>query len=228
MAVKRTLASKEWLVVTYLSHFSRFIDDPEAPPQVTAGGIAQTTAFKRSDVDAILKTLIQEGYIRSWSHLIRGEPGKRTVFFLTIDGEKLAMYIMDEAKEFIGQVMPQYLRRIRHYQDEVPLFTRYQIESQIESVFQRAVSLPSGGAIVIDHSEALTSIDVNSARATKGADIEETALNTNLEAADEIARQLRLRDVGGEWRRANPGMDSLPQRAHFELLAVASSAATFD
>jgi ribonuclease E len=103
----------------------------------------------------------------------------------------------DQALEFITQVMPRYEKRMKLYQDEVPLFSRYQIESQIESVFQREVRLPSGGAIVIDHTEALTSIDINSARATKGADIEETALNTNLEAADEIARQLRLRDLGG-------------------------------
>jgi len=102
-----------------------------------------------------------------------------------------------EACEFIEQVMPQYSRKIRHYQDEVPLFSRYQIESQIESAFQREVRLPSGGAIVIDHTEALTSVDINSARATRGSDIEETALNTNLEAADEVARQLRLRDMGG-------------------------------
>ncbi|MCF6283368.1 MAG: ribonuclease E [Candidatus Polarisedimenticolaceae bacterium] len=105
--------------------------------------------------------------------------------------------VFQEASEFIGQVMPQYSKKLRQYQDEVPLFTRYQIESQIESAFQREVRLPSGGAIVIDHTEALTSIDINSGRATKGADIEETALNTNLEAADEIARQLRLRDLGG-------------------------------
>jgi ribonuclease E len=102
-----------------------------------------------------------------------------------------------EACEFIQQVMPKYLKRIRHYEDEIPLFTRYQIESQIESAFQREVRLPSGGSIVIDHTEALTSVDINSARATKGSDIEETALNTNLEAADEVARQLRLRDMGG-------------------------------
>ena len=105
--------------------------------------------------------------------------------------------VHDEACDFIKHVMPNYLRKIRKYDDEVPLFTRYQIESQIESAFQREVRLPSGGAIVIDHTEALTSIDINSARATKGADIEETALNTNLEAADEIGRQLRLRDLGG-------------------------------
>jgi len=94
-------------------------------------------------------------------------------------------------------VMPHNERKLRRYEDRVPLFSRYQIESQIESAFQRDVRLPSGGSIVIDHTEALTSIDINSARATKGSDIEETALNTNLEAADEIARQLRLRDLGG-------------------------------
>ncbi|MCU7876817.1 MAG: ribonuclease E [Candidatus Thiodiazotropha sp. (ex Lucinoma borealis)] len=105
--------------------------------------------------------------------------------------------VFSQAERFINQVMPQYGKKMRHYDDEVPLFSRYQIESQIESAFQREVSLPSGGAIVIDHTEALTSIDINSARATKGADIEETALNTNLEAADEVARQLRLRDLGG-------------------------------
>jgi len=105
--------------------------------------------------------------------------------------------VYERAENFIRQVMPQNLKKLRLYQDEVPLFTRYQIETQIESAFQREVRLPSGGSIVIDHTEALTSIDINSARATKGADIEETALNTNLEAADEIARQLRLRDLGG-------------------------------
>ncbi|MGB5495858.1 MAG: ribonuclease E, partial [Sedimenticolaceae bacterium] len=105
--------------------------------------------------------------------------------------------IYAQAQQFIEQVMPKYLRKLRLYEDEVPLFSRYQIESQIESAFRRELRLPSGGSIVIDHSEALTSIDINSARATKGADIEETALNTNLEAADEVARQLRLRDLGG-------------------------------
>ncbi len=100
-------------------------------------------------------------------------------------------------QNFLKQVMPHFLNKARLYQDSVPLFSRYQIESQIESAYNREVSLPSGGAVVIDYTEALTSIDINSARATKGSDIEETALNTNLEAADEIARQLRLRDLGG-------------------------------
>jgi ribonuclease E len=105
--------------------------------------------------------------------------------------------IYDKARDFMTQVMPHNLDKLKLYQDSTPLFNRYQIESQIESAFQREVSLPSGGAIVIDHTEALLSIDINSARATKGSDIEETALNTNLEAADEIARQLRIRDLGG-------------------------------
>ncbi len=103
----------------------------------------------------------------------------------------------EEAREFVEQVMPHNLKKLKFYTDLVPLFTRYQIESQIESAFAHAVTLPSGGSIVIDHTEALVSIDINSARATKGSDIEATALNTNLEAADEIARQLRLRDLGG-------------------------------
>ncbi len=105
--------------------------------------------------------------------------------------------IFEEAKLHIGLVRPDFVERVKLYDSEVPLFTHFQIESQIESAFQREVRLPSGGSIVIDPTEALTSIDINSARATKGGDIEETALNTNLEAADEIARQLRLRDLGG-------------------------------
>ena len=102
-----------------------------------------------------------------------------------------------QATDFVSQVMPQYKSRIRKYDDNIPMFNRFQIESQIETAFQREVRLPSGGSIVIDPTEALISIDINSARATRGSDIEETALNTNLEAADEIARQLRLRDMGG-------------------------------
>ena len=102
-----------------------------------------------------------------------------------------------QACDFVGMVMPQYLKKIQRYEDNIPLFNRFQIESQIETAFQREVRLPSGGSIVIDPTEALVSIDINSARATRGSDIEETALNTNLEAADEVARQLRLRDMGG-------------------------------
>jgi ribonuclease E len=102
-----------------------------------------------------------------------------------------------EASDFVGLVMPQYKERIKRYEDPIPMFNRFQIEAQIETAFQREVRLPSGGSIVIDPTEALVSIDINSAKATRGGDIEETALQTNLEAADEIARQLRLRDMGG-------------------------------
>ena len=102
-----------------------------------------------------------------------------------------------QACDFVSQVMPKYAPRIQLYEDSIPMFNRFQIESQIETAFQREVRLPSGGSIVIDPTEALISIDINSARATRGSDIEETALNTNLEAADEVARQLRLRDMGG-------------------------------
>ncbi len=105
--------------------------------------------------------------------------------------------VYERIRQHIHDVRPDFLSRVKKYDGEIPLFSHYQIESQIESAFQREVKLPSGGSIVIDPTEALTSIDINSARATKGGDIEETALNTNLEAADEIARQLRLRDLGG-------------------------------
>ncbi|MGD8385033.1 MAG: Rne/Rng family ribonuclease, partial [Lysobacterales bacterium] len=105
--------------------------------------------------------------------------------------------VYNDAREFMQQVMPHNLGKLKLYKDPVPLFSRYQIESQIESAFARTVHLPSGGAVVFDHTEALLSIDINSARATKGSDIEETAHNTNMEAAEEIARQLRLRDLGG-------------------------------
>lgn len=109
--------------------------------------------------------------------------------------DKTSVY--EEALDFVKQVIPQYQNKIRLYEDSVPLFNRFQIESQIETAFQREVKLPSGGSIVIDPTEALVSIDINSSRSTRGGDIEETAFNTNLEAADEIARQLRLRDIGG-------------------------------
>lgn len=102
-----------------------------------------------------------------------------------------------EALEFVEQVMPHNKRKLKHYTDDTPLFNRYQIESQIENAYERTIRLPSGGALVIDQTEALTAVDVNSARATRGGDIEETAFNTNVEAAEEVARQLRLRDLGG-------------------------------
>ncbi len=105
--------------------------------------------------------------------------------------------IFDQAQQFMNHVMPETANRVKRYRDDAPLFSRFQIEHQIETAFSRTVNLPAGGAIVIDHTEALVSVDVNSARATRGSDIEETATRTNLEAADEIARQMRLRDLGG-------------------------------
>lgn len=118
---------------------------------------------------------------------------RRDIGEILIDSET----IFERAKQHISLIRPDFLNRVKLYKSEIPLFTHFQIESQIESAFQREVRLPSGGSIVIDPTEALTSIDINSAKATKGGDIEETALQTNLEAADEIARQLRLRDLGG-------------------------------
>jgi len=105
--------------------------------------------------------------------------------------------VYEQAQQFMAHVMPEHASRVKRYRDDAPLFSRFQIEHQIESAYARTVQLPSGGAIVIDHTEALVSVDVNSARAIKGGDIEETATRTNLEAADEVARQMRLRDLGG-------------------------------
>jgi ribonuclease E len=105
--------------------------------------------------------------------------------------------IYEQAKQFMDHVMPEHAARVKRYRDDAPLFSRFQIEHQIESAYSRTVQLPSGGAIVIDHTEALVSVDVNSARSIRGGDIEETATRTNLEAADEVARQMRLRDLGG-------------------------------
>ena len=173
---------------------------------VRTAGVGRNTEELQWDLDYLLKLweaikassetgkapflIYQESdvIIRSIRDHLRADIGE-----IVVDDPK----VYRNAEEFMKQVMPHNLKKLRLYQDEVPLFTRYQIESQIESVFQREVRLPSGGSLVIDHGEALTAIDINSARATKGADIEETALNTNLEAADEIARQLRLRDLGG-------------------------------
>jgi len=126
--------------------------------------------------------------IRALRDYLRNDIGE-----ILIDSEEL----YNDAREFVQQVMPQNLRKLKLYSDTVPLFSRFQIETQIENAYERSVRLPSGGSIVIDQTEALTSIDINSAKATKGGDIEETAFNTNCEAAVEVARQLRIRDAGG-------------------------------
>ena len=127
-------------------------------------------------------------FIRALRDYLRSDIGE-----ILIDEESL----YNDAREFMQQVMPNALRKLKMYRDDTPLFSRYQIETQIQSVFDRQVRLPSGGSIVVDQTEALTAIDINSSKATKGSDIEETAFNTNLEAAVEIARQLRIRDAGG-------------------------------
>jgi ribonuclease E len=147
-------------------------------------------------IDAVAKTqtgallIYQEGslVIRAIRDYFSADIGE-----LLIDTDD----VYEQAKQFMAHVMPGSVHAIKRYRDDVPLFSRFQIEHQIESAYSRNVSLPSGGAVVIDHTEALVAVDVNSGRATKGQDIEETALKTNLEAADEIARQLRLRDLGG-------------------------------
>ena len=126
--------------------------------------------------------------IRALRDYLRNDIGE-----ILIDHEEL----YQDAREFVQQVMPNNLRKLKLYQDTTPLFSRFQIETQIENAFERSVRLPSGGSIVIDQTEALTAIDINSSKATKGSDIEETAFNTNCEAAVEIARQLRIRDAGG-------------------------------
>ena len=173
---------------------------------VRTAGIGRSSEALQWDLDYLLKlwnsilaastdcrapTLIyQENdvVVRAIRDYLRDDIGE-----VLIDGQQA----FDEARDFVERVMPHHKERIKRYQDGTPLFTRYQIESQIETAFQHQVKLPSGGSVVIDPTEALVSIDINSARATKGADIEETALTTNLEAAREITRQLRLRDVGG-------------------------------
>jgi ribonuclease E len=126
--------------------------------------------------------------IRALRDYLRNDIGE-----ILIDHEEL----YQDAREFVQQVMPNNLRKLKLYTDTTPLFSRFQIETQIENAFERTVRLPSGGSIVIDQTEALTAIDINSSKATKGSDIEETAFNTNCEAAVEIARQLRIRDAGG-------------------------------
>lgn len=176
------------------------------------GAIVRTAGLGRSaeelqwDLDYLMtlwKAIQQAGQEKSAPFLIYQESNviiravrdylRQDINDVLIDNENA----YNEAMAFVQQVMPHYQSKIKLYKDSVPLFNRYQIESQIETAFQREVKLPSGGSIVIDPTEALVSIDINSSRATKGSDIEETALNTNLEAADEIARQLRLRDSGG-------------------------------
>lgn len=173
---------------------------------VRTAGVGRSTEELQWDLDyqAAIWTAIQEAASSRPAPFLVYQESNIIVralrdYFRSDIGEIIAdeQATFDQSSEFIKMYMPQNQRKLKLHTDDVPLFNRYQIESQIESAFRREVRLPSGGALVIDHTEALISIDINSARATKGSDIEETATNTNLEAADEIARQLRLRDLGG-------------------------------
>src|SRR5690554_1606637 len=173
---------------------------------VRTAGIGRTPEELQADLDYL---------VRLWGAITRASDDRSAPCLLLQESNVIIRAIRDylrpdigeilidtpqayeEAINFVEQVMPAVQHKFKLYEDTTPLFNRFQIETQIESAFQREVKLPSGGSIVIDPTEALVSIDINSSRATKGSDIEETALNTNLEAADEVARQLRLRDMGG-------------------------------
>jgi ribonuclease E len=173
---------------------------------IRTAGIGRESEELQSDIDSLIK---------QWEAIRKASAEKPAPFlifqesnaairavrdYLKQDIEEIIIdnrEIFEKVKSYISQVKPDFFEKIKFYEDKIPLFSFYQIEKQIESAYLRSVHLPSGGSIVIDHTEALVSIDVNSARATGGGDIEETALNTNLEAVDEIARQLRLRDIGG-------------------------------
>ncbi|OZB20248.1 MAG: ribonuclease E [Marinobacter sp. 34-60-7] len=173
---------------------------------VRTAGIGRTTEELQWDLDYLVQfweAITQAAGERKAPFLIHQESNviiravrdylRQDIGEVLIDAED----VYEDVLSFVRAVMPTFENKIKLYKDEIPLFSRYQIEGQIETAFQREVKLPSGGSIVIDPTEALVSIDINSSRATKGHDIEETALQTNLEAADEIARQLRLRDMGG-------------------------------
>ncbi len=183
------------------------VDVPEGMGTIVrTAGVGRSTEELQWDLDyqcAIWKAIQEASSDRPAPFLVYQESNiiVRALrdYFRSDIGEIIAdeQVTYDQSAEFIRMYMPQNTRKLKMHTDDVPLFNRYQIESQIESAFRREVRLPSGGALVIDHTEALISIDINSARATKGSDIEETATSTNLEAADEVARQLRLRDLGG-------------------------------
>src|SRR5690554_5496413 len=173
---------------------------------VRTAGIGRTTEELQWDLDYLVQfweAITQAAGERKAPFLIHQESNviiravrdylRQDIGEVLIDAES----VYEDVLSFVRAVMPTFENKIKLYKDEIPLFSRYQIEGQIETAFQREVKLPSDGSIVIDPTEALVSIDINSSRATKGHDIEDTAVNTNLEAADEIARQLRLRDMGG-------------------------------
>ena len=189
----RTLEELQW-DLNYLVRLWHAIEGAGTPHyrdaegRITTDAISSGVKNKRENPAPFLifeESSLVIRAIRDYFHQDIGE--------LLIDTES----VYEQARQFMGHVMPGNVSRVKMYHDDVPLFSRFQIEHQIETAYARQVPLPSGGAIVIDHTEAMVAIDVNSARSTRGADIEETALRTNLEAADELARQLRLRDLGG-------------------------------
>ncbi|HXF45810.1 MAG TPA: Rne/Rng family ribonuclease, partial [Burkholderiaceae bacterium] len=191
--IGRAVEELQW-DLNYLLHLWQAIEDAATPLYRDAAGNttreAVTDGQKNKRLNPAPFLIFEESSlviraIRDYFHPSIGE--------ILIDTDE----VYEQARQFMSHVMPDMVNRVKRYKDDIPLFSRFQIEHQIETAHSRTVPLPSGGAIVIDHTEALVSIDVNSARATKGADIEETALKTNLEAADEVARQLRLRDLGG-------------------------------
>ncbi len=193
-AIGRTVEELTW-DLNYLMKLWVAIDGAAKPQYADETGEPSTDARspegrdrKRQNPAPYLIFLESSLVIRAMRDYFNQEIGE-----ILIDTEE----IYEQARAFMGAVMPGNVNRVKLYRDDVPLFSRFQIEHQIESAYSRQVALPSGGAIVIDHTEALVSVDVNSARATRGSDIEQTAFNTNLEAADETARQLRLRDLGG-------------------------------
>ncbi len=173
--------------------FELLADDPTHPGKKTSTYVASNVGpngekLKRANPPPFLIVEESNLVIRAIRDYFHPEIGE-----ILVDTDD----IYEQASQFMAHVMPDMVGRVKRYRDDIPLFSRFQIEHQIETAYARTVPLPSGGAIVIDHTEALVAVDVNSARATKGSDIEETAFRTNCEAADEVARQLRLRDLGG-------------------------------
>jgi ribonuclease E len=186
---------KLWLAIEDASRpqFELAADDPEHPGKKKVSYVDDSTGpdgqrLKRANPAPFLIVEESNLVIRAIRDYFHPEIGE-----ILVDTDD----IYEQARQFMAHVMPDNVSRVKRYKDDVPLFSRFQIEHQIETAHARTVPLPSGGAIVIDHTEALVAVDVNSARSTRGSDIEETATRTNLEAADEAARQLRLRDLGG-------------------------------
>ena len=186
---------KLWLAIEDASRpqYELAVDDPEHPGKQKVSYVDNSTGpdgqrLKRANPAPFLIVEESNLVIRAIRDYFHPEIGE-----ILVDTDD----IYEQARQFMAHVMPDNVSRVKRYKDDVPLFSRFQIEHQIETAHARTVPLPSGGAIVIDHTEALVAVDVNSARSTRGSDIEETATRTNLEAADEAARQLRLRDLGG-------------------------------